>query len=275
MRARIFRYITAACNAAIFILAIALPYLAGKSLFQVAGGVGDILSPDAAQHFTLLSLGLWCMIILPVACAAMWAIEKVPRWVVMLVQLAQLLIALVVSIFLLWFANELDRSFSGIAMDLVSALFGGDSVLANYVSTNFYVHLILSLFAMFLGAFAEQEYDDDDVQDVAPAMRPPSLIECLSGHFKGEVFPIEPGQSLIFGRDPDECDVVFPADDVRVSRKHCVVSLRPDGYVYQVQCMSSNGMLVAGEVCANEQKKTVKKGTEICLGDKENIFVLA
>lgn len=281
MKARIFRYLAAACNGVMFILAFALPYLGGYNMFT-ATGVELILNPEAQSHFGILSLGLWGMIILTVACAAMWAIHMVPRWVVMLVQAVQLVLALVVSLFLLWFANNLDNSFSGIIYDLATALFGGESVLASYVNPNFYVHLLLSLVALLLGAFAEQPryyyYDDEPIAMAtaasAPAQKEMGLIECEGGHFRGEVFPIEADVPLAFGRDPDECDIVFPADNLHVSRKHCVITLKPVGHIYEVLCTSANGMLVGGEVCAGEQKKTVKRGTTISIGDKENVFVL-
>lgn len=278
MKARIFRYIVAACNVVMFILAIALPYLCGITLMSLGtNGLGAILSPEVQQHYGALTLGIWCMMLLPLGCAALWILQQIPRWVVMLVQLAQLLVALVVSVFLILYANELDRSLSGVAWDLIQALFGGNSVLATYFSPNFYTHLILSVLAMILGAFAEQEtyYEDEAPVVVYEQPRAPAaVIECEGGPFKGEVFPIEPGQTLSFGRDPNECDVVFPADQLHVSRKHCEVKLRPVGPVYEVTCTSTNGMLVGGELCANEQKKTVKKGTAICIGDKENLFVL-
>jgi len=194
-----------------------------------------------------------------------------------------LIISLVVSVFLLMYASELDNSFSGIIWDMVTALFGGNSVLATYVNTNFYIHLLLSLVALILGAFAEQPryYYYDEVPmampggaEAAPAAKEMGAIECEGGHFKGEVFPIEADTPLTFGRDPDACDIVFPADDLHVSRMHCQVTLKPVGHIYEVLCISANGMLVGGEVCAGEQKKTIKRGTTISIGDKENVFVL-
>ncbi|MGD9559320.1 MAG: FHA domain-containing protein [Oscillospiraceae bacterium] len=309
MKARVFRYLAAGFNLVILVLAFALPYLAGMSMFSVGtSGMAAILSPEVQQHYAILSVGLWAMLLLPLACAVMWVLQQVPRWAVMLTQFVMLLVGLCVSVFLLLFANQLERSLTGVAWDVVTGLFGGESVLANYINVYFWLYLLLAFVALLMGAFAEQRYDDYDDEDVyeavpataAPAAAVPAapaakkreqtqkvggkaegktegkaaVVECRGGVFAGQQFAIRPGETLTFGRDPNECDVLFPADDLHVSRKHCVVALREVGHIYDVECTSSNGMMVGGEVCAAGQKKTVKKGTTIYVGDKENAFVL-
>ncbi len=60
----------------------------------------------------------------------------------------------------------------------------------------------------------------------------------LTGKFKGLTIPLD--KRLIIGRDRQSCNVVFPADTPKVSRKHCMLELRADG-VYIMDTGSSFG----------------------------------
>lgn len=65
-------------------------------------------------------------------------------------------------------------------------------------------------------------------------------VSVLSGRLKGTVIPVS--DQVTIGRDPNVCDVVFPADAIEVSRRHCSVSFnRQTGRVLLEDFSSANG----------------------------------
>jgi hypothetical protein len=63
----------------------------------------------------------------------------------------------------------------------------------------------------------------------------------LGGEFAGASFRIR-GQGLRMGRDPEMCQIVFPADSGEVSRRHCTVGFDEEARIFLlVDHGSSNG----------------------------------
>lgn len=59
----------------------------------------------------------------------------------------------------------------------------------------------------------------------APAQ---AVLTALSGPLAGSAFPFS--GSVTIGRDPGVCGVVLPMDSPGISRKHCTLERRPDGF---------------------------------------------
>lgn len=94
-----------------------------------------------------------------------------------------------------------------------------------------------------------------------------------TGKYRGATFPVQ--EKLVFGRDPAVCNVVFDANSLNISSKHCTLKFLPEGNVFLLEDhQSSNGTFTKdGRVRAG-------KGTVMSSGDffyitsRENQFVV-
>lgn len=100
------------------------------------------------------------------------------------------------------------------------------------------------------------------------------MLLCTSGEYKGGVFNLIPGQSLVVGRSPDDCNIViYKKKDV--SRIHCVikmVSVMPT--YYEITDYSTLGTSVNGKPLKKEVAAVVKPGDTISLGEGGNQFLI-
>jgi RsiW-degrading membrane proteinase PrsW (M82 family) len=81
-------------------------------------------------------------------------------------------------------------------------------------------------------------YAANQVAAYVPQQAVPKVFTVKSDYLKLEV-PVD--RVLCIGRDPNYCDIVFPADTAGVSRKHCALSVSPEGYIYVMDLGSSMG----------------------------------
>lgn len=76
----------------------------------------------------------------------------------------------------------------------------------------------------------------------SPVPPPPAraaAVVCLNGVYAGQIFSLEPG-TMVFGREPSLCGLVFPTDLAGISRKHCALEYQ-NGCFYLWDCNFSFG----------------------------------
>lgn len=97
-------------------------------------------------------------------------------------------------------------------------------------------------------------------------------VSVLSGRLKGTVIPVS--DQVTIGRDPDVCDVVFPADAIEVSRRHCSVSFnRQTGRVLLEDFSSANGTYFpSGNRIIPGRLYSLRNGDRFYLGLPDNMM---
>lgn len=104
---------------------------------------------------------------------------------------------------------------------------------------------------------------------MSAATTAPQLM-CTKGHFSGTTFPIN--GSLSIGRDPKQCQIIFPSDTKGISSLHCMI--RQQGVNITLMDMGSSfGTFLAGgrKLNANESI-TLRSGDRFYLADNKNEF---
>lgn len=95
----------------------------------------------------------------------------------------------------------------------------------------------------------------------------------VAGYFTGSVFELE-GKVVTIGRDPQDCQIVFPPDLTIIGRKHCALHLdREDRSFLLEHCGSQNGtFLASGEKIRAEEPCRLRSGDKFYLSDPQTMF---
>ncbi|MGN0465773.1 MAG: FHA domain-containing protein [Lachnospiraceae bacterium] len=94
----------------------------------------------------------------------------------------------------------------------------------------------------------------------------------VQGEFGGFQFPIEPGETIWFGRNSGECQIVFPKNK-KISRRHCSISYDfGQQYFILTDLNSSNGTWIENERIEPSQPAVLQSGDEFYIGDSSNVF---
>lgn len=109
-------------------------------------------------------------------------------------------------------------------------------------------------------------------QSAAPKYVPALLG--ISGMYAGSNFPLTPDQPVILGRDGAAAQIVFSQGAQKISRRHCEVMFNSQTQQYRVTDFSSNGTYVNGSRLPANAPVKLARGTEISLGDSNNIMKL-
>lgn len=100
-------------------------------------------------------------------------------------------------------------------------------------------------------------------------------LECISGTYKGYVFEVVPNEEIIIGRDSDMAHIVLPADNDKISRKHCGIVFDEKNNKYGIIDYSKHGTYINNGVrISNGSYTWVEKGTIVYLIDRTNTFKL-
>lgn len=100
-------------------------------------------------------------------------------------------------------------------------------------------------------------------------------LQGVSGALEGRRFMIRTDAPLTLGRNPELCNVVFPAGTAGVSGKHCQVWF-DGGKLYVSDLGSSHGTFIApGSRLSANQPMEIKPGDTFWLGSKNETIVLA
>ena len=116
------------------------------------------------------------------------------------------------------------------------------------------------------------EQDKKLRQSAAPKYAPALLG--ISGMYAGSNFPLTPDQPVILGRDSAMAQIVFSQGAQKISRRHCEVMFNSQTQQYRVTDFSSNGTYVNGSRLPANSPVKLARGTEISLGDSNNIMKL-
>lgn len=112
---------------------------------------------------------------------------------------------------------------------------------------------------------------------IPPQMRPNAgpgpVLRGLSGHFSSQRLTMDQGQ-FIMGRDARVCNLVFPVNTEKVSKRHCVLRFDAmQGRFVLEDCFSTNGTYLAnGQRIAAGQSVLLEPGGQFYLADRENLF---
>lgn len=101
----------------------------------------------------------------------------------------------------------------------------------------------------------------------------PALLG-ISGMYAGSSFPLTPDQPVILGRDGATAQIVFSQGAQKISRRHCEVMFNSQTQQYRVTDFSSNGTYVNGGRLPANSPVMLARGTQISLGDSNNIMKL-
>lgn len=82
-------------------------------------------------------------------------------------------------------------------------------------------------------------------------------------------------QPVILGRDPAYAKIVFSQGAQKISRRHCEVMFNSQVQKYRVTDFSSNGTYVNGSRLPANSPVLLTRGTELALGDNNNIIRLS
>jgi hypothetical protein len=97
-------------------------------------------------------------------------------------------------------------------------------------------------------------------------------LQGISGHYSGQLLTLQ--APLVFGRDPAVSQVIFPVEDIRISRRHAIISYDAASRSFLLQDVSSNGtfLLVEGDLSRIEVCR-LKAGDYFCLADSGTCFL--
>ena len=106
---------------------------------------------------------------------------------------------------------------------------------------------------------------------VAAAKR--SSITGVSGFFAGKSIDLPAGRPMIVGRDPQQAQLVFPAEMSEISRVHCIITYDAASQSFTVEDRSTNGTFFVNGQKINGQAK-LRPGERFYLSEPSNLFEL-
>ena len=114
-------------------------------------------------------------------------------------------------------------------------------------------------------------------QSAAAASAKPAIprsvsLTILGGKLKGMSIPVP--EKVLIGRDPEACNVIFPADETAVSRHHCTVTFnRQTGRVLLEDVSSANGTYFpSGTRVIPGRLYSLRNGDRFYLGLQDNMM---
>jgi hypothetical protein len=107
----------------------------------------------------------------------------------------------------------------------------------------------------------------------APPIQTPALkIVCEKGHFAGTGFPLN--TSLVIGRDPNSCQIIFPATTQGISSRHCTITKQGAAAVLTDNGSSFGTFLMSGRQLNANESVVLTPGDKFYLASDDNIFTL-
>lgn len=124
------------------------------------------------------------------------------------------------------------------------------------------------------GKYVEAPVNDNSGKKTMPTNS--GVIVGVAGAYRDATFDLVDGAELVFGRSPQDANIIFDQLATDVSRKHCSVRFDGRSNQYVVTDYSSNGTyLENGTRLENGQPKQLSRGTVIYLGSsRQNGFRL-
>lgn len=149
----------------------------------------------------------------------------------------------------------------------------------NILPTFGIVSLTFSMLIAFSNSIHYGKYVEQPVDVKRGEKTPPTnkgVIVGIVGTYKDATFDLVDGAELVFGRSPQESNIVFDQLATDVSRKHCVIRFDGRSNQYIVTDYSRNGTyLENGTRLENGQPRQLSRGTVVYLGSsRQNGFRL-
>ena len=92
----------------------------------------------------------------------------------------------------------------------------------------------------------------------------------IRGVYAGQTFALD--QDIIFGRDPSNCNIIFPTGTAGISRIHCQICLNVNGQrAVIIDCNSTYGTYLNGMKLYPGQPAILQTGSIISFGT-DNVF---
>ncbi len=106
--------------------------------------------------------------------------------------------------------------------------------------------------------------------------QPHGVLIGVRGAYAGARFDLNGVPSLMIGRDPSVCQIIFPKESTGISRRHCMVRFSLGENCYYLTDWSRNGTYLPGGVrLPSGRPHRVARGTTICFDvGGENAFLL-
>lgn len=115
--------------------------------------------------------------------------------------------------------------------------------------------------------------NEDISTSLSISRRDYGALICTHGTYLGSIIRFRPEQKIMIGRDGQTADLIINLP--LVSRNHCSILYQYNRKEYEVTDYSSNGTFVNGrQRLLPHETYLLKPGSEICFGDKENIYRL-
>ena len=100
-----------------------------------------------------------------------------------------------------------------------------------------------------------------------------STLTGVSGFFAGKSIEVAAGRPMIIGRDPQQAQLVFPADMNEISRVHCIVTFDPASQTFMIEDRSTNGtFFVNGQKISGQAR--LRSGERFYLSEPTHLFEL-
>lgn len=96
----------------------------------------------------------------------------------------------------------------------------------------------------------------------------------LSGMYINVPFVFKPNETVIIGRDANQCNIIISTGGEQVSHKHCSIRFVSTTGEYEVIDYSSNGVLANGKKIPAKVPVSLPHGTTISLANNKNSFRL-
>lgn len=103
---------------------------------------------------------------------------------------------------------------------------------------------------------------------------PKPALRGVTGMYAGSEFPLTPNQPVVLGRDGALAQIVFSTGAQKISRRHCEIMFDARTQQYRVTDFSTNGTYVNGSRLPANMPQMLARGTNIALGDNNNILSL-
>jgi len=97
-------------------------------------------------------------------------------------------------------------------------------------------------------------------------------LVCTRGHFSGAKFPIN--GSITVGRNPNQCQIVFPQNTQGISSLHCEIRQTPSGIMLTDMGSSYGTFLADGNRIPANQGSLIKPGDSFYLANRNNEFMV-
>lgn len=157
--------------------------------------------------------------------------------------------------------------------------FNPNTAWMNIIPTFGLVAVTFAMLIAFSNSIRYGKYVETPAPDARGSKSMPTnsgVIVGIAGSYRDARFDLVDGAELIFGRSPQEANIVFDQLAADVSRKHCSVRFDGRANQYVVTDYSSNGTyLENGSRLEHGQPKQLSRGTVIYIGSsRQNGFRL-